>query len=145
MSASARHTDFPPEQQLIAEGYVRDLDASLSFFKHYEFEVLREEPHHFAELAWGVNRLYLEQVEQKLSPEAAALAAANIRVPVPVAVNIRVMVPDVDRFFALAQNAGHLLLRELSDKYYGLRDFTVAGPDGMGLRFASPIAGVQQH
>ena len=128
---SAARTAFPPEQQLIAEGYVKDLDASLAFFKHYEFEVLREEPHHFAELAWGVNRLYLEQVTQE---QAAA-----------VAVNIRVMVPDVDRYFALAQSAGHTLLRELSDKYYGLRDFTVKGPDGMGLRFASPIPGVQQH
>ena len=125
-------TTFPPEQQLIAEGYVKDLDASLAFFKHYEFEVLREEPHHFAELAWGSNRLYLEQVEQKYD---AAF----------VAVNIRVMVPDVDRYFELAKLAGHKLLRELSDKYYGLRDFTVAGPDGMGLRFASPIPGVESH
>ena len=47
----AARTAFPPEQQLIAEGYVKDLDASLAFYKHYEFEVLREEPHHFAELA----------------------------------------------------------------------------------------------
>ena len=131
MSAPSR-TAFLPEQQLIAEGYVKDLDASLAFYKHYEFEVLREEPHHFAELAWGANRLYLEQVEQ--THESAF-----------VAVNIRVMVPDVDRYFALAQSAGHPLLRELSDKYYGLRDFTVKGPDGMGLRFASPIPGVQQH
>lgn len=94
--------------------------------------MVREEPHHFAELAWGVNRLYLEQVDQKLESG-------------PVAVNIRVMVPDVDRYFALAQSANHPLLRELSDKYYGLRDFTVAGPDGMGLRFASPISDAQQH
>jgi hypothetical protein len=125
-------TEFPPEQQLIVEGYVKNLDASLAFFKHYEFEVVREEPHHFAELAWGINRLYLEQVDAKLESG-------------PVAVNIRVMVPDVDRYFALAQSANHPLLRELSDKYYGLRDFTVSGPDGMGLRFASPISDAQQH
>ena len=129
--AAQDRTAFPPEQQLIAEGYVKDLDASLAFFRHYEFEVLREEPHHFAELAWGANRLYLEQVEREDSESVAA--------------NIRVMVPDVDRYFALAQAAGHPLLRELSDKYYGLRDFTVKGPDGMGLRFASPIAGVKAH
>ena len=52
--AAQDRTIFPPEQQLI-----KDLDASLAFFRHYDFEVLREEPHHLAELAWGVNRLYL--------------------------------------------------------------------------------------
>jgi hypothetical protein len=132
MQAATSRTDFPPEEQLIAEGYVKNLDASLAFFKYYEFEVVREEPHHFAELAWGANRLYLEQVDQKQESPS-------------VAVNIRVMVPDVDRYFALAQSANHPLLRELSDKYYGLRDFTVAGPDGMGLRFATPISKAQQH
>ena len=72
-----------------------------------------------------------EQVEVLSSPSTPLVMTANIRV----------MVPDVDRFHGLALAKGHMLIRELSDKYYGLRDFTVAGPDGVGLRFASPIPG----
>ena len=60
LAMSASDT-FPPEQQLIVEVYVRDLSASISFYTAYEFEVLRREEY-FAELAWGRNRLYLEQV-----------------------------------------------------------------------------------
>jgi hypothetical protein len=28
----------------------------------------------------------------------------------------------------------------IGDRYYGLRDFTIADPDGFGVRFASPLA-----
>ena len=111
--------------------YVTDLATSISFYEAYEFVVLRREPH-FAELAWGSSRLYLEQIEGHQAPSS-------------VTANLRVMVPDVDRFHGLAVAQGHTLIRELSDKYYGLRDFTVAGPDGIGLRFASPIPGVEPH
>jgi hypothetical protein len=29
------------------------------------------------------------------------------------------------------------VIRAIGDRYYGLRDFTVVSPDGIGLRFAS--------
>ncbi len=56
----------------------------------------------------------------------------------PVA-NIRVMVPNVDDYRALAAEMGARIITELEDRYYGLRDFTMDGPDGLALRFATLI------
>ena len=42
-----------------------------------------------------------------------------------------------DRYWTLAQELGCTVIRPIEDRYYGLRDFTIAGPDGVGLRFAS--------
>ena len=47
--------------------------------------------------------------------------------------------PDVDRYWALAQELGCTVVKPVDDRYYGLRDFTIAGPDGVGLRFASRL------
>lgn len=33
------------------------------------------------------------------------------------------------------------VLAPISDRYYGLRDFTVADPDGFGIRFGTRILG----
>jgi hypothetical protein len=49
------------------------------------------------------------------------------------------MVPDVDNYWALAQKIGAQVLRPLENRSYGLRDFTIAGPDGFGLRFATRL------
>jgi hypothetical protein len=32
---------------------------------------------------------------------------------------------------------GARVVSPIGDRYYGLRDFTIADPDGFGLRFAS--------
>jgi hypothetical protein len=31
------------------------------------------------------------------------------------------------------------LFKEIDDRYYGLRDFTMAGPDGVAIRFATEL------
>ena len=54
--------------------------------------------------------------------------------------NIRIMVPDVDRYWELALKLKARVIRPIKDSYYGLRDFTIAGPDGLGLRFATRLA-----
>ena len=51
--------------------------------------------------------------------------------------NIRVMVPNVDEKWRLAIESGGRIVVPIDDRYYGLRDFTIADPDGFGIRFAS--------
>lgn len=123
----------PANEQLAVEIYVRDLRSSLSFYEKLGFKLLRQEPA-FAELAWEDSRLMLEEFKQMPSPP-----------PFPVA-NIRVMVPNVDECRALAKQLGARIFREIGDRYYGLRDFTLVGPDGIGIRFATELAGTEpQH
>ena len=113
--------------QLIFELYVRDLDAAVSFFQQFGFGIHRREGN-FAELIWGPARLFLEETER-----APALDGQVVG-------NVRVMVPNVDRYWDLAQRLGLPVILPIQDRYYGLRDFTVAGPDGIGLRFATWLA-----
>jgi catechol 2,3-dioxygenase-like lactoylglutathione lyase family enzyme len=116
----------PANKQLIVEIYVRDLKYSIAFYERLGFKLAREEKG-FAELRWDDSLLFLEEFKQMPSPP-----------PFPVA-NIRVMVPDVDEYWALAKRMGARIFKEIDDRYYGLRDFTMAGPDGVALRFATSL------
>jgi uncharacterized glyoxalase superfamily protein PhnB len=49
------------------------------------------------------------------------------------------MVPDVDDRWKVANEIGARIVVPLGDRYYGLRDFTLADPDGFGIRFASKL------
>lgn len=115
-----------PSEQLAVEIYVRDLRLSLEFYQKFGFKLLRQEPD-FAELAWKDSVLMLEEFKQMPSPP-----------PFPLA-NIRVMVPNVDDYRALAKEMGVRIFREIGDRDYGLRDFTLVGPDGIGIRFATEL------
>lgn len=49
---------------------------------------------------------------------------------------------DVDNHYRkshAAQKMGAQVLRSLENRSYGLRDFTIVGPDGLGLRFATRL------
>jgi len=116
----------PASDQLIVEIYVRDLKYSISFYERLGFKLAREEKG-FAELRWEDSLLFLEEFKQMPPP------------PFPVA-NIRVMVPDVDEHWALAKRMGARIFKEIGDRYYGLRDFTMVGPDGVAIRFATTLA-----
>eukprot|EP00475_Leptophrys_vorax_P018590 TRINITY_DN25450_c0_g2_i1.p2 TRINITY_DN25450_c0_g2~~TRINITY_DN25450_c0_g2_i1.p2 ORF type:complete len:142 (-),score=29.90 TRINITY_DN25450_c0_g2_i1:88-513(-) len=122
---------FAPTEQLISEVYVGDLDASMKFLQTCGFSVVRAEPM-FAEMKWGENLLFLEQVQDfaELLPSVGHKGLAA---------NIRVMVRDVDFFYEIAKRESHRLIVDIGDRYYGLRDFTVAGPGGIGLRFATSL------
>ena len=54
------------------------------------------------------------------------------------------MVPDVDRYWTLCQHMKAHIVVPIGDRYYGLRDFTVADPDGYGVRFATSLADLQR-
>jgi catechol 2,3-dioxygenase-like lactoylglutathione lyase family enzyme len=115
-------------EQLVAEIYVRDLARAREFLIAFGFEVVREEPD-FVELRWEQSLLFLERVENYPDPPAMPVA------------NIRVMVPDVNDYWRKALADGARVIRPIGDRYYGLRDFTIAGPDGIALRFATTLAG----
>jgi uncharacterized glyoxalase superfamily protein PhnB len=129
--ADSKEGTFPAEEQLIVEIYVANLKESIQYFELYGFKPLRTEEK-FAELKWGASKsvLFLEEVEGYRSVTSDAGHQG-------LAANVRVMVSDVDQYYAIAKTHGHRLITEIQDRYYGLRDFTVAGPDGIGLRFAS--------
>jgi catechol 2,3-dioxygenase-like lactoylglutathione lyase family enzyme len=112
--------------QLVLELYTRSISASVEFYQRFGFRLLSTQPH-FVELGWDRTQLYLEEVEDAPEPGGRLVG------------NIRVLVPDVDRYWALAQELGCTVIRPIEDRYYGLRDFTIAGPDGVGLRFATRL------
>ena len=115
-------------EQLVIELYVRDFKASCAFYQAFGFRMLRDEGD-FAELQWEDAFLFLEE-----NPNA------SIPPFFPVG-NIRILVPNVDDYWTLAQQLGVQVIRPLENRSYGLRDFTIAGPDGLGLRFATRLSG----
>lgn len=110
-------------QQLVAEVFVSDLTRSIEFYRRFGFTLLRKEDR-FAALEWEGCELFLD--ERPVDQLARGTQA-----------NLRIMVPDVDRYWDLAQEIGVTILSPIGDRYYGLRDFTILDPDGFGLRFGS--------
>jgi uncharacterized glyoxalase superfamily protein PhnB len=51
------------------------------------------------------------------------------------------MVPKVDDYWRLARELGARIIIPIADRFYGLRDFTIADPDGFGVRLASILEG----
>jgi catechol 2,3-dioxygenase-like lactoylglutathione lyase family enzyme len=113
-------------EQLILEVYVRDIAASTRFYRQLGFEMHRDAGD-FVELRWDRALIYLELVPDATEPPSEPVG------------NVRVLVPDVDRYWRLAQQVGARVIRPIADRDYGLRDFTIAGPDGVGLRFATRL------
>jgi catechol 2,3-dioxygenase-like lactoylglutathione lyase family enzyme len=114
-------------EQLVVELYVRNVRESAAFYEKLGFKTLRSEPT-FVELAWEDSRFFLEQIPGQPAPPPTLVA------------NVRIMVPDVDRYWKLCQEMKLAVKRPIGDRYYGLRDFTVVAPDGIGLRFATTLA-----
>jgi catechol 2,3-dioxygenase-like lactoylglutathione lyase family enzyme len=110
--------------QLVVEVMVRDLDRSLALYTALGFTLERRDGG-FAALRWGERWLFLAQQAELPAPSG------------PTRANLRILVPDVDRLWTLAQALGLPVEQSIADRYYGLRDFTVIDPDGFGLRFAS--------
>lgn len=108
--------------QLVTELPVRSLAESLSFYRTAGFKLARATAT-FGVLSWGDRYLYLiERAGAAEGPDPAS---------------IRVIVADVDAFFARAGQLGWRIRHPLADRGYGLRDFVVLDPDGYELRFAA--------
>ncbi len=114
------------DSQLVLEMYVRDIRASVAFYEEFGFEVDRDNGN-FVSLRWEEAQFFLVKIEDAPAPP-----------PHPVG-NVRIMVPDVDEYWRLAQKKGATVIKPIGDRHYGLRDFTIAGPDGVGLRFGTTL------
>ena len=122
----------PPIEQLVTEIVVRDIKRSTDFYRRLGFELLRDGGD-FVELTWEDHRLFLAQISAFDGIEQVELPAPP---KFPLA-KVRVMVPNVDYYWRLANEIGARVIIPVSDRYYGLRDFTIADPDGFGVRFAT--------
>src|SRR5262245_21039172 len=122
-------------EQLVTEIVVGDIRHSLDFYCRLGFELLRDGGD-FVELIWEDHRLFLAE----LSAFRDARGASEPTPPTFPLANVRVMVPNVDEYWKVA-NVGAKVVIPVADRYYGLRDFSIADPDGFGLRFASLLPG----
>jgi catechol 2,3-dioxygenase-like lactoylglutathione lyase family enzyme len=111
--------------QLINELFVEDLQRSLAFYTSLGFTISRSDDH-FAVLRWEDSLLFLDA--RKLNSRSSFAG-----------MNIRIIVHDVDKYWDMVQTLGCTVFQEISDRYYGLRDFTILDPDGFGIRFGSFI------
>jgi len=119
-------TYVPPEQQLVVEIFVRDMTRTKAFYQQLGFEV-SEDRGTFVVLMWEGHELFLDERSDLATPPSVPQA------------NVRVMVADVDEYWARAQAIGAPVLVPIADREYGLRDFTILDPDGFGLRFGSRL------
>ena len=123
-----------PTEQLVTEIVVRDVRRSTEFYLRLGFRLHRDGGD-FVELTWDDHLLFLAELS---AFRGIAEGEPTVRPRFPVA-NVRVMVPDVDRYWSLANELGAPIILPIADRYYGLRDFTIADPDGFGIRFASEL------
>ena len=128
----SRYVD--PTEQLVTEILVSDMRRSIDFYRRLGFALLRDAGD-FAELTWEEHRLFLAE-------QSAFRDVRDANVPsvpeLPLA-NVRVMVPDVDECWRIANEMEARVITTIADRYYGLRDFIIADPDGFGVRFASQL------
>jgi catechol 2,3-dioxygenase-like lactoylglutathione lyase family enzyme len=132
--ATSRYVDST--EQLVTEIVVRDMKRSVAFYRSLGFELLRDGGD-FVELTWEDHRLYLAEISAFPEIQRAELARPARFPPA----NVRVMVPNVDDCWKVATDVGARVIIPIGDRYYGLRDFTIADPDGFGVRFASLLDG----
>ena len=123
-----------PTEQLVTEIVVKDIKRSVAFYRRLGFDVLRDGGD-FVELTWEDHRLFLAELSAFRDAHGSALPASP---PFGLA-NVRVMVPKVDEYWKLVNEIGAQIIIPIADRYYGLRDFTIADLDGFGVRFASVL------
>jgi catechol 2,3-dioxygenase-like lactoylglutathione lyase family enzyme len=109
--------------QLVAEVVVPDLDETIGFLVALGFRVERIDGT-FAVLRWDDSYLFVAE------NDAATTTSRWIY--------IRVIVSDVDAMWLKATQLGRIV-NTIGDRTYGLRDFIVAGPGGVEIRFAQVI------
>jgi len=116
------------KEQLVTELYIRDVSISFKFYADLGFTPIRTLVD-FAEFTWEGHRFMLEEHKEWDWPS----------IPKHPQANIRVMVPDVDKYWLLAMDMKAPVLKPIDDRKYGLRDFTIVDPDGFAIRFASRL------
>lgn len=128
----SRYVD--PTEQLVTEILVRDIKRSTHFYSLLGFQLLRDGGD-FVELTWEDHRLFLAELSAFREIKPVDLQQRPAFPPA----NVRVMVPNVDHYWKLANEIGAEVIVPIGNRYYGLRDFTIADPDGFGVRFATTL------
>ena len=121
-----------PTEQLVIEVVVKEIGRSVDFYRRLGFELWRDGGD-FVELTWEHHCLFLAELSAFHDAHGVELRA---RPTFPIA-NVRVMVANVDAYWQLAKEMRAQIIIPIADRHYGLRDFTIADPDGFGVRFAS--------
>jgi catechol 2,3-dioxygenase-like lactoylglutathione lyase family enzyme len=134
MDALRKYVDAT--EQLVTEILVADISRSVAFYRRLGFELARDAGD-FVELSWEGHLLFLAELSAFGDASGAALPGRPAFPPA----NVRVMVPDVDRHWRLANELSAEIAVPIDDREYGLRDFTIRDPDGFGIRFASLLQG----
>jgi len=119
-------------EQLVTEIVVRDISASVRFYLLWGFNLHRDGGD-FVELTWEDHRLFLVELS---AFHGIKRTEPSPRPKFPQA-NVRIMVPNVDDYWKMANEIGADIILPIADRYYGLRDFTITDPDGFGIRFPS--------
>lgn len=113
------------------EFFVPDVDAATAFYtQKLGFEVLRA-GHEFAIVYLG--EAFVLLAHQALYGRRLEDSELGL------AVDIRIMVPDVDAMHARCLDNEVEIVHDIGDREYGLRDFTIRDLNGFRLRFASQI------
>src|SRR5689334_2544133 len=99
----------PPTEQLVTEIVVRDIKRSTDFYRRLGFELLRDAGD-FVELTWEDHRLFL--AELSAFPEIHEEIDLQAPPKFPLA-NVRVMVPNVDDCWRVANEIGARIVLSL--------------------------------
>ena len=114
-------------EQLVVALYVSDIGEAVSFYEGLGFAVVRDEGT-FVELRWQEAPLFLVEM------------LGTAPVPPRRFGDLRIMVPDVDYYWELARRNRLKIVRPVENRNYGLRDFIIAGPGGLAIRFATRLS-----
>src|SRR5499425_3706843 len=105
----SRYVD--PTEQLVTEIVVKDVRRSVDFYRRLGSELLRDGGD-FVELTWEDHRLFLAE----FSAFRDAHGAKPATTPTFPLANVRVMVPDVDEYWKLANEMGAQIIIPLADR-----------------------------
>ena len=120
------------------EFFVSDMERSLAFYRSLGFEVVR----HWE--GWAL----LDRDGARLSLQADAYARShphyfttNLDGPRGVGVEVPVEVSDLDAAFSAASAVEGAVVKGITERARGARDFRIADPDGYFVRFTTPLKG----
>jgi uncharacterized glyoxalase superfamily protein PhnB len=120
------------------ELFVPDVDAAARFYtEKLGFELLRTEAGGgqgtFAVIALRDAVIMLAD-ERHYGLMGGQLASDR-----GIAIDVRLLVEDVDAMYRKIRNNGVPVVHEIGDRPYGLRDFIIRDLNGFRIRFASPL------
>jgi uncharacterized glyoxalase superfamily protein PhnB len=123
---------------LAVELFVPDVAEAARFYSDvFGFELLRIEQHAGEPAVFAISALG-EAVVMFMLDRYYAGARADLDYRGS-GIDVRIMVADVDDYYARCHAAGLQVMHDIGDRDYGLRDFIVRDPNGFRLRFATPL------